>query len=578
MADKNTPDYWIDLSERRLKDVKDWRSMKIEKQWTINWAWYKGQHNLKYDTQAKRLVWDEDDPLKFYVNLIYSTVRAVVAASTKDQPEWEVDARPYGTLKEEQTRALSYFLEGEWQRMEMKSKVKDLLKYGLIYGMGVFEYGFDADDEDGQLWVKTLDPFDTYIDPLTTDRELKDCRYVIKTVRRSLDSIRANEEYDNTDKISPDNAVAESEWKRKAVLQDFGTETMGSQKSTESVILKESYFREKDGIRIVTTAGGRLLRNESPKETGLKEFPFCVYFADYNPGQIYSEGWVKNLVPINRAINAIERSILEFNTIMSKGKYITDTRSNVKMITNDNGVIVRKSPGSLFEQMKIEPMSSTPFNQLENLKEYMKEVGASNEAFMGATPTGIKAARAIELLVANNMNNLADLIDNLEIVLQNLGTKLLEVGYDKFVTSKEFKVKTQGSEVKIGKIIGGKYKAGPNTIQIPKRPEVRVRVISGVIHTKEARIDMYNTLRLQGDLDRRTLLEEMELPADEIELRLEEENQGMPISSDAEEAAMQKEKDIEAQLAAERMMPQDVAMQDVGVPPVDYGVPEGMAL
>ena len=458
MAKENTPDYWIDYVDRRLKDVKDWRSIKIEKQWTINWAWYKGQHNLKYDTQRKRLVWDDSDPLKFYVNLIYSTVRAVIAATTKDQPQWEVDARPYGTMKEDQTRALSYFLEGEFQRMDMKTKIKDTVKYGLIYGQGIFEYGYDADDEDGQLWVNILDPFDTYIDPLTTDRELKDCRYVIKTVRRSMEAIRGNKEYKNTQDLKPDNAVAESEWKRKAVLQDYGTETMGSQKSTESVILKESYLMEKDGIRIVTTAGGKLLRNQTPKETGLKEFPFVMYFADNTPGQIYSEGWVKNLVPLNRALNYLERAILEFNVLMSKGKYVTDARSNVKMVTNENGVIIRKAPGTLFEQLDIKPMSSTPFNQIENLRKYIQEIGASNEAFMGATPSGIKAAKAIELLVANNMNNLADLTDNLEVSLQTLGARLLGLGYEKFTTSKEFKIKTKGSQFEVGKIIGGKYK------------------------------------------------------------------------------------------------------------------------
>jgi len=64
---------------------------------------------------------------------------------------------------------------------------------------------------------------------------------------------------------------------------------------------------------------------------------------------------------------------------------------------------------------------------------------------------------------------------------------------------------------------------GPLTL--PRNPEVKVRITSGVAHTKEGKKDILMTLRAGGDVSRRTLLENLDIDADEEQTRINEEMQ-----------------------------------------------------
>ena len=60
-------------------------------------------------------------------------------------------------------------------------------------------------------------------------------------------------------------------------------------------------------------------------------------------------------------------------------------------------------------------------------------------------------------------------------------------------------------------------------VQIPRNPEVKVRISSGVAHTKEGKREILTMLRGGGDLSRKTLLENYDIDPEEEEARLEEE-------------------------------------------------------
>lgn len=511
-------DYWVQYVEDKFKEAKNYRSTRVEKQWMINYAFYKGWQNLKYNTHTQRLVFDESDPLKFYVNMVYTTVRAIRAAVTKDQPIWDVDARPYGSMTQGETRALSAYLDTLYEKLDVKYKTKELVMYGLLYGAGIFQYGFDADADEGEgeVWVETLDPFDVYIDPVATGMD--DARHIIKVVRKSVEDLQKNPRYQNTDGLGADNKLSESPYKEMIARR----ENNAYGEAPNTILLYEAWCKTDDGIRVITTAGGRLLRNEV---TSFKNLPFLVYQPDINPNEVYGEGWVKNLVPINRAVNALERSNLEYHTLFAKGKYITDAESGIKTITNENGQIIRKPRGSNLEVMDMKPMSASVFKQIESLNRYAQDVGAAHEAFLGRTPTGVTAAIAFETLVANAMNNLVDLLDNLEITLSELGEELLKLGREFYTTSKSFKMQMGDMDEVMSVVgMGAEDMLGyANVIPLPERPEVRVRITSGIAHTRAARQETLIGLRGAGDISRRTLLEELDFDPEEEQRRLQEE-------------------------------------------------------
>jgi len=60
-------------------------------------------------------------------------------------------------------------------------------------------------------------------------------------------------------------------------------------------------------------------------------------------------------------------------------------------------------------------------------------------------------------------------------------------------------------------------------VQIPKNPEVKVRITSGTAHTKEGKREMMQNLRAMGAISNRTLLEAYDIDPEEEELRIQEE-------------------------------------------------------
>lgn len=523
------PKYWVDYVNSRLKESKDWRIDKVEKQWMINYAYYRGLQNLRYDTGSKRLIWTDDDPLKFYVNLIYATVRAVKSVVTRSQPRWDVEPMPHTDLEGEQGALLGGFMNVLFEKLKMKPLIKKAVMYAMLYGVGIFQYGFDseADDGEGELWVEAHDPFDVYIDPLTPPDNVQ---YIIKAMRKRISDIENNPLYSNVDKLKADNKYSESEYKEMLGQKAYGG--MRTSETDGTVIIYEAWCRKDGKIHVITTAGDYLLRHE---ETDLEKIPFILYFPDTTMGEVYGEGWVKHIIPLNRALNYLERSTLEYNVIFSKGKYITDTDSKIKGITNEHGQILRVPRGSTLTQVDMKPLPSTPFNQVENILRYIQDVGASHEALMGRAPTGVTAAIALEQLVANSLNNIADLVDNLEIALAQLGEELLSLAYDKYTLTKRFKTELNGNKVLAA--AGGRDVENVNIpdvafLKLPERTRIRVRITSGMAVTKGGQQELLAQLRSGGDIDRRSLLEKFDQDADLIERRLFEERQGLPISED----------------------------------------------
>jgi len=60
-------------------------------------------------------------------------------------------------------------------------------------------------------------------------------------------------------------------------------------------------------------------------------------------------------------------------------------------------------------------------------------------------------------------------------------------------------------------------------VQIPKNPEVKVRITSGVAHTKEGKREILTMLRGGGDISRKTLLENYDIDPEEEKQRLMDE-------------------------------------------------------
>jgi hypothetical protein len=535
--------YWVKYVTNFVDTASNYRTAYYDKNWLINWSYYLGLTNLKYNKVAGTLDWDNKDPLKYNINEIYAIVRAIRGAVTRSQPVWDVDSTRGMILDARASDLLGNYMTHLWKKLGMKKKVKEAVLYGLVSSVGVFQYGFDSDEDrgEGEVWVDVIDSFDFYIDN-NCGGNFQHGQKVVKVFKKDIEDLKGDKMYMNTEGLTADNKVSASEYKQQ-LEQKLNPQSHGENKGG-TVLGYEAYCRYKgengeDKMRLITVLPekGRMIRFE---ELDMDAFPFVIYQPDINPNRVYSEGWVKNLVPLQRMLNENERSVAQYNSIYAKGKYITTPNSGVKIVTNEHGQIITKQPGALFEQQDMKPMSSSVFNQISNIMGYMQDIGASNEAFMGKTPAGIKSGIAIETLVSNNMVNLADLIDNLEIALAELGRALMQLGAKHYDVTKEFKIKGSNGQREVFKVIGADDPQGlageENVIQIPSDPQVEVVITSGVAYTKQGKQEIMGAMRDRGDVDRRTYLEEMgSFDVDKIEARLAEERAGMPISENGME-------------------------------------------
>jgi len=525
--------YWLSYTKEKFEESRNWRGEKVELQWFVNYMYYKGNQNLKFDKTTGSFVKDVRNPLTFYINHTYMVCRAVRNAVMKTRPTWDVDALPYGELDKDTSRILGEYLAFQYDRLNIEEKMNKGLLYGLLYGLGVFQYGYDdrLDDGEGNAWIEALDPFDTYIDPYCTSME--DARYVVKVMSKPYELIKDNPNYDKKiiEDLSTTSALSESDYKNLILNSENNTSN-----STKNLILHETWCVTKDGIRVITTCNDEILRNELSE---FKKLPFEIYQPDINIGGIYGEGWVKNIVPLNKASNYLETSRLEYNILINKGRLLIPKGAGVKSVTNQNGEKIYYKNGFKPEFLPTPPMGSDVDRQINALGTYIQLIGAANEAFIGQTPTGVKSGIAIESLIAANFNQLYDLVNNLSSTLARLGEDILEMGYKYQLLTKPFRSSTG----EYYGILGGgmepkEMKRLMQVVAIPSNPEVKVRITSGVAHTKEGKKEILMTLRAGGDVSRKTLLEGLDIDSEEEAERLLEEQMppepqgGMPTEMD----------------------------------------------
>lgn len=520
-------EYWLSYTKEKFDESRNWRGTNVELQWFVNYMYYKGYQNLKYDKVTGTFIKDVRNPLTFYINHTYMVCRAVRNAVMKANPTWDVDALPYGELDSDTSRILGEYLAFQYDRLNLEEKVNKALLYGLLYGLGIFQYGYDdrLDNGEGNAWIETLDPFDTYIDPYCTSMD--DARYVIKVMSKPYELLVDNPNYDKkvVENLTTTSTLSESDYKNLILNNENNISN-----TSKNVILHEGWFVTKEGIRVITTSpqSNEILRNEL---TTFKKLPFEVYQPDINVGGIYGEGWVKNIVPLNKAANYLETSRLEYNILINKGRLLIPKGAGVKSVTNQNGEKIYYKAGFKPEFLPTPPMGSDVDRQINALGAYIQLIGAANEAFIGQTPTGVKSGIAIETLIASNFNQLSDLVNNLANTLAKLGEDILNLGYEYQLLTKPFRA----SSGEYYGILGGGLEPKDmerliKVVSIPANPEVKVKITSGVAHTKEAKRDILMTLRAGGDVSRQTLLENLGIdPKVEQERIVQEQTpQGLP--------------------------------------------------
>lgn len=502
---------------------------RYDYEWMVRDLFRRGYMFSRYQPTTQTVVLASRQTARIPINITMAQMRSIRNQVTSFRPKFETMPRYTTTESQTQARYSGKLLDYYFDHLKMKKKIKETVIQGLMYSVGgPWQIVYDEEKKEVQIWL--IDPFDFYFDPLA--EELDDAEFCIKAVRRPLTEILYNPEYNKLARrevTGGEARLAVSEYKQ-FMLQALKYVTQYNRDESPSVILYEGYFRIRDEEtgkphlrKIVWTEQNSLPLVYEDLETN--EYDFALYQADINPKEIYGEGWMKHVMPLNRVLNSLESSVFDYNYRVAKGRIIVDKDSGVRAIHNQHGEIISANRGARVQAMDMPSLPSAVAAQIDRINRYIEDIGGAHDASLGRVPAGVKSGIGVAELKQADATSQDDLVDNLEDFLTIVGQKVLkkigenydapkiiqDLGYreqdakyfaavgQKYKSSKKDVIAGHENQIKIGGDWLDIVKIGGDT-------NVRVTIGSWLGYTKEMMQEKTLKLLQLGAIDQKTFL------------------------------------------------------------------------
>lgn len=493
--------------------------------WFIYDLWVFGLHYARWDRNTEQIYSPPTDvgKPKVVVNKIYSTIRAIRNYALRSRPRPDVIPMPVQEIEEAEDKAnaakgsnwLLYFLH---EKLNLRTKLRGSMWHALKYSVGFWQvlWNEDANDGEGEIDINVVDPYDLYFDP--NAKVIQEARYIVLSVRRTMEDLEDDEKYDQAKvkKVKPDDKLSSSTMKARIMQIDQNRTVVGGSQKANTVIVREHWYKKKDKktgkmkYMLATLAGDQFIRE--PFDTGLNRFPFFRLPADIDPMSLYGQGWVKNLIPLNKLIDRLESSVAEWHDIMNKGKWVSDKGAVVGIINNENGQIIETKRGQTVTHVPIAPLSGSVFTQIENANKYMEDIGGAHEASLGDLPSAGLSGRAIEALQIGDSNNLSELVENAEVFLEQVYEYVLYLASQKYQFARDIVPVSYAEESEFVQVIGESATNVPEgATVIPEKNIVDVKITSWLAYTPEVRREVLKELFAMQVIDKETLLKGYEI-------------------------------------------------------------------
>ena len=522
----------LNESKLALSHARDSRR-RYDYEWMVRDLYRRGYQFSKYQPSTQTVVLASRQTARIPINITLAQMRSIRNQVTSFRPKFEVMPRNTTTESHTQARYSQKLLDYYFDHLNLKKMIKETVIQGLQYSIGgPWQVIYDEEKKEINIWL--IDPFDFYFDPLA--ESLEDAEYCIKAVRRPLPEIIYNPEYNKAARkevTGGEGRLAVSEYKQ-FMLQALKYTTSFDRQEAPTVILFEGYFRKRDKEtgkahlrKIVWTD-----QNMTPllyEDLDTNEYDFAVYHADINPKEIYGEGWMKHVMPINRVINALESSIYDYNYRVAKGRIVVDKDSGVRSISNVHGEIIEKNRGAEVRALDMPSLPIATSAQIERMNRYIEDIGGAHDASLGRIPPGVKSGIGVAELKQSDATSQDDLVDNLEDFLTQVAQKMLRKiseNYDEKKVISDLGIREQDS--KYFAVVGSKYakkykksaaeavpghenqiKIGPDWVDLVAIGEdnnVRVNIGSWLGYTKEMMQEKLLKLAQAGFIDQKTFL------------------------------------------------------------------------
>lgn len=527
-------DFLMNIAKPSFQAASDSRR-KYDQEWLGRNLFWRGYQFSRYLPETQTVVLAVRQSARVPVNLTTAYMRSIRNQVTAFRPKFEVlPTVPNNDSSETQARYAQRLLDYYFDKLKLKMKIKETVVQALMYSIGgPWQIVYDEQTKEVKVWL--LDPFDFYMDPLAEDPN--EAEYMIKAVRTPLGAVTSNPEYslEARREIHGGSETLASSPQKQFLLQTTRIISANTQTSAPFVIQYEGSFRRyrengtKYMVHCIWTD-----QNTVPllyEELDTDEMDYVVYRGDLVPKEPYGESWIKHVMVINRAINTLESSALEYNSRIAKGRLVVDRDAGVKAIHNVHGEIISKNRGSQVVSLEMQPLAASVPDQIERMIKYSMDISGVHEATLGSVPTGMRSGIGVAELKQADSNSQDDLVDNLEDFLTEVAMKILkkvaqnltsyEVIKDLGVREgdqKYFAVigrKAAKSKPRAGDKLGkpGQVKIGPDWFDVAEIGDdnnIRVTIGSWLGYTKEALQQKVQAYFQIGLIDQGTALKMLE--------------------------------------------------------------------
>lgn len=290
--------------------------------------------------------------------------------------------------------------------------------------------------------------------------------------------------------------------------EKYGSDTNKGLPDLETALIKELWIKWEDEngkthVKIFTNVCNQLVRVE---ETKYRRYPFFSYNPEREPGAIYSDAWIKDLIPMNKALDKGASKIEGYIDRMLSGKYLIKQGVEVSSITDKGAEKIYYKGSVAPSQLQLQPLPSTPFSHTNNLERWIEEGGGIREASLGRAPSGIQSGKGVEALQAADAATVAEPIENLETFLEEISEFILEVLTDYQITS--MKIVEGNDEVKF---IGGEVpdESVPEDTMKLKPLDVKVVIVPEIAYSEDGKFERLMQLASAQMIDPETVLEKL---------------------------------------------------------------------
>lgn len=520
-------------------------------EWLTRDLYRRGYQFSRYDASNRTVVLSSRSQVKIPINLVQAQMRIIRNQVVAFKPKWEVLPKSIDEQSLNNARYSGRLLDYFYDSNNLKNLIKRTVTQGLTYSVGgPWQIGFDPDANDGKgdVFIWLIDTYDFYIDPYA--RTLEEAEYCFKAVRRPLAEIKSNPNYTFRDDLQHgEYKIAASEYKQ-FLLQALTQHSQANQTQDDGAIVYEWYQKVRVTESNVDEIKKQLKENDQDAEelrqgeTVIRavtfldllsdplrvqtfrrsDFPFVMYLADVEPTSLYGESWIKHIIPMNRVVNMLESSILEYHNIFAKGRLAIQKNSGTRIVANQHGQIVEYNAGALPPTaIPIAPLPNSYQIQIDNMRRYIEDIGGAHDVSMGRIPTGVKSGVGIAELKSADSTNQQDLVDNLQEFLIDVAHKVLYEVSQNYDVPRLIEALGKGGQPEHFAVIGEDYsknrknknevKIGPDVFDlavIGKKNQIRVTVGSWLAYTKSAQHDKLKELYEAQLIDQKTFLEHAE--------------------------------------------------------------------